>query len=54
MLVKSEEERDVLLEIANSQPGGLMSVLEACGVPRAMGEDAEKALDRVYDGGEMF
>jgi ATP adenylyltransferase len=41
MLVRSSDEETALLAVVETQ-GGLMKVLERCGVPRAWGE---KALD---------
>lgn len=53
MLVKSDEEQKALLEVAEGE-GGLQSILLACGAPRELGQDAEQALDKVHNGGEMF
>ena len=53
MLVKSAEEQEALMSVAEGE-GGLQSVLLACGTPREQGQEAEHALARVHDGGEMF
>lgn len=43
MLVRSEDEEKKLLAAVEDK-GGLMSVLEKCGVPRSWGEKAIEAL----------
>ena len=43
MLVKSEEEEEALLQAVDDQ-GGLMTVLERCGVPRGWGEQAIEGM----------
>jgi hypothetical protein len=53
MLVKSEEEQTALLEVSEGK-GGLQSILSACGASRELGQEAEQALDKVHNGGEMF
>lgn len=54
MLVKSQEEQQVLLDIAQTEGSGLQDILLACGVPRAHGEEAEKVLESIHNGGELF
>lgn len=52
MLVKSAEDKEALVQVAEKD--GLQSVLLACATPREQGQDAEQALEKVHDGGEMF
>ena len=51
MLVKSDEEEKALME--SVKKGGLMRVLERCGIPRAWGEMAVDALNVVRGHMEM-
>lgn len=50
MLVRSDDEENVLMETVLE--GGLMKVLERCGVPRAWGEKAVEAHAQLHGAGE--